>query len=119
MKLRNKKTGEIVEDYYLDKFLARYEVPAYQSIKEFLNDWEDAPKPIIKDEKIRKAVKAWAEANHLSDFKVYVSDDGEWLQLDGRIECSQDTHSISFTGTLPSIDANKWYLLAELCGEEE
>ena len=45
MKLRNKKTGEV---------------------KEFNEDWEDVePKePLIKDEKFRKAVRAWAEANN-------------------------------------------------------
>lgn len=75
MKLRNKKTGEVFESFKrgpIDLYFYPnehkggddIERETYQSLAELNDEWEDyAPKePLIKDEKIRKAVRAWAEA---------------------------------------------------------
>ena len=92
MKLRNKKTGEI---FYPD-------------------DWEafEPKEPLIKDEKIRKAVRAWAEALGLQE--VYCASNG--YEIYGGI----DDWVIQFEGEpFPFADINKLYTIDELCGEEE
>lgn len=81
MKLRNKRTGKIVK---LEKILFKnaqtedllkwktYE-PNVNSLAELNEEWEDyEPKePLIKDQKIRKAVRAWAEANDIDPHNPY------------------------------------------------
>ena len=80
MKLRNKNTGEVVDAYSIN---AQDEIIRIQyftkngmlnhfdfdSIEEMNNVFEDykPAEPLIKDEKIRKAVRAWAEVNLISD----------------------------------------------------
>ena len=88
MKLRNKKTGEVVEPlssgpidlyFYLNKYEENeVDRKTYQSLAELNADWEDyEPKePLIKDEKIRKAVRAWAEANNIRAVYYSPEEDG-------------------------------------------
>ena len=127
MKLINKKTGEIVEPlssgpidlyFYLNKYEENeVDRKTYQSLTELNEDWEDyKPKePLIKDEKIRKAVRAWAEANEISQaqFDRYISG----------FSASDDEHNIlsmiSFDGFVFMFADGKIYTVAELCGEEE
>ena len=124
MKLRNKKTGEIVtfvtleEIYdeinftYIKKSGNENEL-LYSSLKKFNEEWEDyVPKePLIKDEKIRKAVRAWAEADG-ADEKIYLTTDedsarfankyGGYIEFAFRIDMEE-----------------RLYTIDELCGEEE
>lgn len=121
MRLRNKKTGEVVELfergpidlYFYPNNKDLIDRKTYQSLAELNADWEDyAPKePLIKDEKIRKAVRAWAEANGI-----------------GGCICKEEIHCITFEterGMFISFeDADPIppegnYTIAELCGEEE
>lgn len=124
MRLRNKKTGEVVESFKggsIDLYFYPNEREekdmvdrkTYQSLAELNADWEDyAPKePLIKDEKIRKAVRAWAEANGI-----------------GGCICKEEIHCITFEterGMFISFeDADPIppegnYTIDELCGEEE
>ena len=129
MRLRNKKTGEIVtfvtiEEIYDDELDFTYirknghesEV-SYSSLKKFNDEWEDyeQKEPLIKDEKIRKAVRAWAEANEISQaqFDRYTSG----------FSASDDGHNIlsmiSFDGFVFMFVDGKYYTIDELCGEEE
>ena len=137
MKLRNKKTGltgkltnidlDIYEDdnteidisilvdnsggecidkqfYSLDEF------------KKFLEDWKEVKEPIIKDPKIRKAVRAWAEANEVAKVYVYGIGDGkEYLEL---YEQDNGMSRISIK-TQDGIWFGKVYTVTELCGEEK
>ena len=100
------------------KFLGNFD-----SFKQILEYYEDyIPKePLIKDEKVRTAVRAWAEASHLVEFQIANDDDIEyqWCQIDGRIDGSTDTHSISFQGIILGANPRKKYTIDELCGEEE
>ena len=127
MRLRNKKTGEIVEPlssgpidlyFYLNKYEENeVDRKTYQSLSELNDDWEDyEPKePLIKDEKVRKAVRAWAEANEISQaqFDRYTSG----------FSASDDGHNllsmISFDGFVFMLVDGKYYTIDELCGEEE
>lgn len=109
MILRNRKTGEIWELVYCYK-------------DELPKEWEDykTAEPLIKDEKIRKAVMAWAEALDLRWFKRCGSVNAHTSRLYG-----QDANGTGYTMELAPNDlygdsiSKKGYTLAELCGEEE
>ena len=120
MKLRNKKTGEAVYvDFQIplcnhDEILGSYSVTSLEALNKSFEDYK--PKePLIKDEKIRKAVRAWADANEISQaqFDRYTSgfsacDDGHNL-----------LSMISFDGFVFMFVDGKYYTIDELCGEEE
>ena len=125
MKLRNKKTGEVVEPlssgpidlyFYLNKYEENeVDRKTYQSLAELNSEWEDykPAEPLIKDEKIRKAVRAWAE--------LIPSAQVRYDHSDGRFYTHSDyivPYSISFPVIL-GLDETKDYTIAELCGEEE
>ena len=74
--------------------------------------------PLIKDEKIRKAVRAWAEANRIKYVWVStalkgidITQDFEHLQL------TEYKQNITFECEADFKSGN--YTIAELCGEEE
>ena len=127
MKLRNKKTGEIVEAESCNSYSGtiglffekgRETDRAYETLAELNEEWEDYKpiEPLIKDKKVRKAVRAWAEAigekNNLvvsknmeyHDCCIYCGDLGNPALIDLNIDLDIEENS---------------YTLAELCGEEE
>lgn len=126
MKLRNKKTGEIVEAESCNSYSGtiglffekgRETDRAYETLAELNEEWEDyTPKePLIKDEKIRKAVRAWAEAVDADSAFVekWVYDGDQFVLSDGMAD-------IHFRITTPKeIKTHKRYTIAELCGEEQ
>lgn len=106
MRLRNKKSGEIMNFRW------------YHSLAEINEDWEVymSKEPLIKDKKIRKAVRAWAGCNLLDDNdKVFLSKptfDCKILSLEHgmlNFDVYYDDESL----------CNKHYTITELCGEEE
>jgi len=125
MRLRNKKTGKfytLSEDLYIEytqggKIEVRAIIPGgnmsyyYDSLDKLNEDWEDAKEPLIKDPKIRKAVRAWAEAN------------GAWLLLvvsSYRIEISQVDAEILFNDPVfKELPRDRQLTITELCGEEK
>ena len=126
MKLRNKKTGEIVEPlssgpidlyFYLNKYEENeVDRKTYQSLSELNSEWEDyTPKePLIKDEKIRKAIRAWAEANEIET----VDYDKYWVAFgrdDKTISFRDYDKCLGFYG----LEDNGTYTIDELCGEDE
>ena len=126
MKLRNKKTGEVFEAFkkapidlyfYLNKYEGEndFDRKTYQSLAELNDEWEDyEPKePLIKDEKIRKAVLAWAELIPSAQVR-YDQSDGRFYTRSGYIQ----SYSISFPRRL-GLDETTDYTIAELCGEDE
>ena len=129
MKLKNKKTGEVI-DLDIANIKAQFGgisvIPepvklggdeyVYHSLAELNADWEDyVPKePLIKDEKIRKAVRAWAEANEIETVEY----DEYWVSFridDKTISFKDEDRCLGFYGLENSRD----YTIAELCGEEE
>ena len=112
MRLKNKKTGEVIIliDHIFDN---------YSSLDELTEDWEEVkPKgPLIKDEKIRKAVRAWAEANGREYLLV--------IKSGGRLEISDGSPHLIYISfhidndTLKILDDRTYYPIDELCGEEE
>ena len=118
MKLRNKKTGEIVQNfdgfttYTIDWSSAKN--LHYTSLTELNEEWEDykSAEPLIKDEKIRKAVRAWAEAFDVE--KIYY--DAKML----RLHDSKCKTVIGITYPILGVwDRKEPYTIAELCGEDD
>lgn len=77
--------------------------------------------PLIKDEKIRKAVRAWAEMHKIK--KAYYCEYSwknhiAWLE-DGEDEACTRGESASIDIPIIEVENRKYYTIAELCGEEE
>lgn len=68
--------------------------------------------PLIKDEKIRKAVRAWAELNNIKEVTYLIAGSGLSVFTKNGIE-------IDFTFQVQGVHDDKHYTIAELCGEEE
>lgn len=126
MKIRNKKTGEIGEprvayqEIYVDT--TEHKTYCYKSITKFNEEWEDykPAEPLIKDEKIRKAVRAWAEANEVE--KLAVMCHSVWEATMTEIaKIDNASLKIVFSGDLGIKRGYTFtdYTIAELCGEEE
>ena len=127
MRLRNKKTGEILEDvkyidtslttieiHYLDNGVLRIKTEKdYHSFLQNWKDYEQPKEPLIKDKKIRKAVRAWAEANNfLDEIEVH--------SLTAGTRFSIGHYDIEFLGYfIYDLESSKTYTIEELCGEEE
>lgn len=121
MRLRNKKTGEIASkiDVSQDEesiWVFGRKPECYRSLAELNEEWEDyEPEPLIKDEKIRKAVRAWAEACNLKHV-TYKQASNEFYDADTR-----GAFAIRFT-LMPVevyLEDGEHYTIAELCGEGE
>lgn len=132
MKLRNKRTGDIWEFDGGFSMKASREttekaggrgcsLTCYaHSLAELNAEWEDAQpaEPLIKDEKIRKAVRAWAEAN-------YIEKDGYnncKVEFDGgehRLKWIETSIEFNEITGLENLEDGEVYTIAELCGEEE
>ena len=136
MKLRNKKTGEVfdalirekggagsyslivcdIKSYEQSKSIldaTHFVLDEYETLTELNEDWEDykPAEPLIKDEKIRKAVRAWADANDITEINVSSSGYELWGGI--------DDWCIHFGGN-PFKDIKPLkYTTNELCGEEE
>lgn len=130
MKLINKKTGEIGKLHCdMNDSSTKYGVFEdtdirghyweYDSLAELNADWEDyvIAEPLIKDEKVRKAVRAWADAIGLEYLLV--------IKSGGRLEISDGSPHLIYISfhvdndTLKILDDRTYYYIYELCGEEE
>ena len=124
MKLRNKITKEICDaemredGIYIKANWSDEEKWFCYDLETLARGWEyyvEPKEPLIKDEKIRKAVRAWAEANEISQaqFDRYTSG----------FSASDDGHNllsmISFDGFVFMFVDGKYYTIDELCGAEE
>ena len=117
MKLRNKKTGEIIDTEYAIGLqitsTSGERTLLFKDLTDLNSLWEDyEPKePLIKDEKIRKAVRAWAKANRTSKF-----------EYDGLYGITDETvNEIEFGSSAPfaELEDDRYYTIEELCGIEE
>ena len=124
MKLRNKITKEICDaemredGIYIKANWSDEEKWFRYDLETLARGWEyyaEPAEPLIKDEKVRKAVRAWAEANEISQaqFDRYIS--GFSVSDDGHNLLSM----ISFDGFVFMFVDGKYYTIDELCGEEE
>lgn len=132
MILQNKKTGvlgvleattyhggrpdNIIEVYEMGMGAVKV-LAQYKTLEELLEEWEDAPKePLIKDEKIRKAVRAWAEVNSIKKALYAERPDRSLCLLN---DMGEDDYNIDFVGWIPTLKDGEEYTIDELCGEKE
>lgn len=86
-----------------------YEFDSASEFIKFIESLGEEPKqPLIKDEKIRKAVRAWAEATGTTSISYW----------GGEVESEQNDSKIEFDD-IAVVDFGDNYTIAELCGEEE
>ena len=125
MRLRNKKTGEIIEysiglNEWSENEQEWYLFGNYDSIDELKEEWETVedpqPKePLIKDEKIRKAVRAWAKTNGVNRAILGQVNNDELVK---KSPMTAFGCHISFECSL-GLERGRNYTIEELCGEEE
>lgn len=122
MKMRNKKTGEI-KDFGNLQVYAEAEgtddsqlLGNFDSFEQILEYYEDyiPSEPLIKDEKVRKAVRAWAEANDIEDGITYLGD-GEFRSY---LNTTIDFAILVNEHRFDLLKKNEEYTIPELCGEE-
>ena len=84
----------------------------------FAEYWKeiDSSEPLIKDEKIRKAIKAWAEVNSIEEV-IYAERAGR--NSFTLINMSRDDYRIEFVSYVQTLEDAETYSIAELCGEED
>lgn len=131
MKLRNKKTGRVIDLDYWNMLTFGNEIViesdngeeyCYYSLTELNEEWEDAEginarsMPLIKDKRIRKAVRAWAEANKINKCKC--SDEIHCITFETERGMFISFEIISFENT-DYIPPEGNFTIAELCGEDE
>lgn len=88
------------------------------------DNWEyyvEPKKPLIKDEKIRKAIRAWAEANSYGKDDVYEFNDFStgWKSWSLEHKGNGDDNEIHFNGGIDfdKVEHQGYYTIEELCGE--
>lgn len=88
---------------------------AYRTLKNFNDEWEDyvPPEPLIKVEKVRKAISAWYEVLPLDDLaeKRIMFTNGEFCVGIYHIDCGD---YVALKGI-----KERYYSIEELCGGEE
>ena len=113
--IRNKKTGEIKEAVEISVWLNCEGTLKFTSLTDLNEQWEDyePTKPLIKDEKIRKAVRAWWETvpDVLTDKRILYKKNQD---------LAVGIYSIYCGAIYPeTLEEGKMYTITELCGEEE
>ena len=132
MRLRNKKTGEIIEadSGYSDGLIALsyvkgnvYIDDSFSSLAELNADWEDylPQEPLIENDEERKLIKTWAKRNGFDRLRFL---SGTHIAFVGWSGDAKDNYgqSIEFRlGSLIGVEKLhhfKTYTITELCGEE-
>lgn len=132
MKLRNKKTGEIVEfisiesvddeiEFTYTKVNGHEKAWSYRSLKKFNDEWEDyKPKePLIKDAGAREVVRLWAKANRIPTNATTIEYHFVESLCGTESEFWDNNLHIMFYGKIaPNAIHGKIYTIEELCGEE-
>lgn len=131
MKLRYKKTGEIWDNAKIatypcgDKDAISVcqnafagQGRTYDTLAELNEDWEDyrPAEPLIKDEKIRKAVRAWAEANGIDESRYRSV---KFDHSEHRLKWIRTIIEFDSIEGLENLDDGREYTISELCGEED
>lgn len=86
--------------------------------KTWLNKYDGIKEPLIKDEKVRKVVRAWADANNI-DPKHYYHNMVKFDSSEHRLTWIRTSIEFDSIRGLENLDDEKYYTIAELCGEEE
>ena len=133
MKLLNKKTRDL---YTLGKNLyintlengkievvrilsAGKLIEYYETIAKFFENYEDVKEPIIKDKKIRKFLRVWAEMNGVRDIIVFDQSNNSYIPA-GQVVFAENAGSLRvYFRTEEQFDTDRIYTVNELCGDDE
>ena len=114
MKLRNKKTG-VVMGLSMAGDIVWVGNYRYNSLAELNEEWDDykPTEPLIKDEEIRRAIRAWYNIlPRLEDKRILYENGALWVGV-YQFDCGQyDILNVWLRG-------GEHYTIDELCGEEE
>jgi len=102
--------------------IAPNEIPiAYHSISSLNEDWKDyaSKEPLIKDDKIRKAVRAWATLYDGYAIRVHIGEDYVALFKDDVNGYSSSVEIDLSPEVFNELIDTHYYTITELCGEEE
>ena len=130
MKLRNKKTGEIKEWECVAAIIYGemnevYDSAEYDSLAKLYEEWEDykPPEPYIKDKKVRKFVRDWAEINGIETVLVCQTFNAWGFKNKESGKAGDKEYMLAdilFKGEKPEeLEFGKEYTITELCGEEQ
>lgn len=113
---KRKVFEELLEEYqnYIESEFSYEDGEREAECKAWLNKYDGIKEPLIKDEKIRKAVRAWADINGTHNC--------DYLRYDKGSQSLTETYTrneISFNYKFETLEDGKTYTIAELCGEEE
>ena len=127
MKLRNKITKEICDaearedGIYIKNNWGNGEEWHKYGLGCLGDNWEyyvEPKEPLIKDEKIRKAVRAWAEANVINSGH-YHNTDIKFNATEHRLQWIQTSIEFNNIMGFDNLEDGETYTIDELCGEEE
>lgn len=121
MKLRNKKTGVIIEPSRVAviKKIEQTGTAAsfnriaanYYSLAELNEEWEDAPaEPLIKDENVRALVRNWLMINKV---------DGAFRHNSNALRDDFGSLLIVRGGHFENLKSEAFYTKEELCGDDK
>ena len=121
MKLRNKKTGDIVEydSFGFRKGLSNgWEdfIPCADSLAELNAEWEDytPQEPRLKDHAKRKLLRKWADKNCITEVNVTMPTYDNAI-----LSFSWGMLAIEFIDDEEDLIDGATYTITELCGEEK
>ena len=110
MELVNKKAEQKIDFYIPDGYEAVIKREGYIELVKCQTEEEQEPK--IKDKKVRKLVRDWADINGIKEVDYVILGDG--LSVFG-----YEDMEINFTFQVEGVHDDKRYTITELCGEEE
>lgn len=130
MRLRNKKTGEIVDVYNIhiskrveDSNLTSHEnvIRSFDSIAELNEEWEDyKPKePKITDPEWCHVVRKWYDLSDLEGELTVMAKFKNCVIIGWRKGDVMHGQEIDIPLSVMECDKNSHYTITELCGEEE
>ena len=127
MKLRNKKTGEVVVEInkiglVWNKYGMPAEIGQYDSLAELNAEWEDykPTEPRINDEDARDAVYSWASSLQVHEVRCKKTARGvEVITFEALGLMSAPRIEFACYSIDTNVTDGKIYTIAELCGEEE
>ena len=122
MKLKNKKTGEIIDleqwrlEYYkgsgciiITNDKNQNEQFCYMAFADMKDEWEDY-EPLIKDENVRALVRNWLMLNKV---------DGAFRHNSNALRDGFGSLLIVRGGHFEDLDSERFYTIDELCGTPE
>lgn len=119
MRLRNRKTGEVIE---IENISFKYDgKDAYFDSLGLINlYWEDykPAEPLIKDEKVCKLIRAWVDFTNNNKLTIRVDKEDDDTFCDYNFLINKHLFMRFFMRRVDGLESGE-YTIAELCGEEE